>query len=150
MPPSDMEKQSDLNTYIDKSLDHSSPSKLGKKPSNIITWLDNAFFVDTFRKLNPKKISFMWTNKIISSRIDYIWADLKLEFRIMKSRIYQSIDITDSNHNIIFTKISFTDIMVTNNKGGRRAKKIQNALYMTIKTPQMNNGINMKYISQVY
>uniref|UniRef100_U9UQF3 Uncharacterized protein n=1 Tax=Rhizophagus irregularis (strain DAOM 181602 / DAOM 197198 / MUCL 43194) TaxID=747089 RepID=U9UQF3_RHIID len=58
MPPSDMEKQSDLNTYIDKSLDYSSPSKLGKKPSNIITWLDNAFFVDTFRKLNPKKISF--------------------------------------------------------------------------------------------
>ncbi|CAB4496321.1 unnamed protein product [Rhizophagus irregularis] len=41
----------------------------------------------------------------------------------MKSHIYQSADITDSDHNITFTKISFTDIIVTNNKGGRRAEK---------------------------
>ncbi|PKC07395.1 hypothetical protein RhiirA5_399882 [Rhizophagus irregularis] len=113
----------DLNTYIDKSLDYSGPSKLGKKPSNIITWLDNTFFVDTFRKLNPKQRSFTWSNKITSTRIDYIWADPKLETRIMKSHIYQSADITDSDHNITFAKISFTDIIVTNNKGGRRAEK---------------------------
>ncbi|GBC29860.2 hypothetical protein GLOIN_2v1765743 [Rhizophagus irregularis DAOM 181602=DAOM 197198] len=113
----------DLNTYIDKSLDYSGPSKLGKKPSNIITWLDNTFFVDTFRKLNPKQRSFMWSNKITSTRIDYIWTDPKLEARIMKSHIYQSANITDSDHNITFAKISFADIIVTNNKGGRRAEK---------------------------
>jgi exonuclease III len=96
MPPSDTEKQNELtshiknefmnhskknryyilignlNSYIDKSMDYSSPSKLVKKPSNIITWLDNSFFVNTFRKLNPKKRSYTWTNKITSTRIDYI------------------------------------------------------------------------------
>ncbi|PKK61392.1 hypothetical protein RhiirC2_718451, partial [Rhizophagus irregularis] len=41
----------------------------------------------------------------------------------MKSHIYQSADITDSDHNITFAKISFADIIVTNNKGGRRAEK---------------------------
>ncbi|CAB5395940.1 unnamed protein product [Rhizophagus irregularis] len=138
----------DLNTYIDKSLDYSGPSKLGKKPSNIITWLDNTFFVDTFRKLNPKQRSFTWSNKITSTRIDYIWADPKLETRIMKSHIYQSADITDSDHNITFAKISFTNIIVTNNKGGRRAEKIQNVLYTIMKTPQMNNGMNMKTTSK--
>lgn len=147
MPPSDTEKQNeltshiknkfinyskknryyvligDLNSYIDKSMDYSSPSKLAKKPSNIITWLDNSFFVNTFRKLNPKKRSYTWTNKITSTRIDYIWADLKLEDKLKKSHIYQSTDITDSDHNISLVEIFFTDIIVTNNKGSKRAEK---------------------------
>lgn len=79
MPPSDTEKQNkltnhiknefmnhskknryyvligDLNSYFDKLMDYSGPSKLAKKTSNIITWLDDSFFVDTFRKLNQKK-----------------------------------------------------------------------------------------------
>ncbi|GET56608.1 reverse transcriptase family protein [Rhizophagus irregularis DAOM 181602=DAOM 197198] len=113
----------DLNSYLDRTLDYSGPSKLGKKPSNIITWLDNAFFTDTYRKLNPKKRCFTWKNKNTSTRIDYIWADPKLEANIRKSHIYQSIDITDSDHNITLAEISFTNIIVTNNKGGRRAEK---------------------------
>ncbi|GES94273.1 exodeoxyribonuclease III [Rhizophagus clarus] len=113
----------DLNSYINKSMDYSGPSKLAKKPSNIITWLDDSFFVDTFRKLNPKKRSFTWTNKTTSTRIDYIWADPKLEDKLKKSHIYQSADITDSDHNILLVEISLTDIIVTNNKGGRRAEK---------------------------
>jgi exonuclease III len=60
----------DLNSYLDRTLDYSGPSKLGKKPSNIITWLDNAFFTDTYRKLNPKKRCFTWKNKNTSTRID--------------------------------------------------------------------------------
>ncbi|CAB4403292.1 unnamed protein product [Rhizophagus irregularis] len=147
MPPSDTKKQTeltnhikneftnhskknryyvligDLNSYIDKSMDYSGPSKLAKKLASIITWLDDSFFVDTFRKLNPKKRSFTWSNKTTSTRIDYIWADPKLEAKIKKSHIYQSADITDSDHNITLVEISFTDIIVTNNKGGRRAEK---------------------------
>jgi hypothetical protein len=147
MPPSDMKKQNELtnyikkefsnhskknryyiligdfNSYMDKAIDYSGPSKLGKKPSNIITWLDNLFFVDTYRKLNPKKRSFTWRNKTTSTRIDYIWADPKLEVNIRKSHIYQSTDITDSDHNITCAEISFTDVIATNNKGGRRVEK---------------------------
>ncbi|GES89606.1 Down syndrome cell adhesion molecule-like protein Dscam2 [Rhizophagus clarus] len=74
-------------------------------------------------KLNPKKRSFTWTNKTTSTRIDYIWADPKLEDKLKKSHIYQSADITDSDHNILLVEISLTDIIVTNNKGGRRAEK---------------------------
>ncbi|PKY35595.1 hypothetical protein RhiirB3_456626 [Rhizophagus irregularis] len=44
-----------LNSYMDKTLDYSGLSKLRRRPSNIIMWLDNAFFTDTYRKLNPKK-----------------------------------------------------------------------------------------------
>uniref|UniRef100_U9T9H3 DNase I-like protein n=1 Tax=Rhizophagus irregularis (strain DAOM 181602 / DAOM 197198 / MUCL 43194) TaxID=747089 RepID=U9T9H3_RHIID len=113
----------DLNSYMDKTLDYSGLSKLRKRPSNIITWLDNAFFTDTYRKLNPKKRCFTWKNKNTSTRIDYIWADPKLEANIKKSHIYQSVDITDSDHNITLAEISFTSIIVTNNKGGRRAEK---------------------------
>lgn len=45
----------DLNSYFNKTLDYSGLSKLTKKTLSIITWLDNSFFVDTFRKLNSKK-----------------------------------------------------------------------------------------------
>ncbi|GES95991.1 hypothetical protein GLOIN_2v1765743 [Rhizophagus clarus] len=48
----------DFNSYMDKALDYSGPSKLSKRPLNIMTWLDNNFFTDTYRKLNPKKRSF--------------------------------------------------------------------------------------------
>ncbi|EXX63080.1 hypothetical protein RirG_155680 [Rhizophagus irregularis DAOM 197198w] len=82
-----------------------------------------SFITDTYRKLNPKKRCFTWKNKNTSTRIDYIWADPKLEANIKKSHIYQSVDITDSDHNITLAEISFTSIIVTNNKGGRRAEK---------------------------
>ncbi|CAB4375564.1 unnamed protein product [Rhizophagus irregularis] len=85
--------------------------------------LTTARKTDTYRKLNPKKRCFTWKNKNTSTRIDYIWADSKLEANIKKSHIYQSIDITDSDHNITLAEISFTSIIVTNNKGGRRAEK---------------------------
>ncbi|CAB4492164.1 hypothetical protein RhiirA1_404138 [Rhizophagus irregularis] len=81
------------------------------------------FFCGHIQKTKSKKRSFTWTNRTTSTRIDYIWADLKLEAKLKKSHIYQSANVTDSDHNIILAEISFTDIIATNNKGGRRAEK---------------------------
>ncbi|GBB85061.1 hypothetical protein RclHR1_11630003 [Rhizophagus clarus] len=108
---------------MDKALDYSGPSKLSKRLLNIMTWLDNNFFTDIYRKLNPQKKSFTWRNKNTSIRIDYIWADPKLEANIRKNHIYQSIDITDSDHNITLTEISLTSIITTNNRRGIRVEK---------------------------
>ncbi|PKC56554.1 DNase I-like protein [Rhizophagus irregularis] len=102
LPPSDTKKQNELTNYIKKEFTNHSKKN---------------------RKLNPKKRCFTWKNKYTSTRIDYIWADPKLEANIKKSHIYQSVDITDSDHNITLAEISFTSIIVTNNKGGRRAEK---------------------------
>ncbi|GBC54543.1 hypothetical protein RIR_jg40689.t1 [Rhizophagus irregularis DAOM 181602=DAOM 197198] len=128
---------------MNKTLYYSGPSKF-RKPSNIITWLDNVFFMNTYRKLNSKKRCFTWKNKNISTRIDYIWTNPKFEANIKKSHIYQSIDITDSDYNITLAEISFTSIIVTNNKGGRREKKTQHASYMIMRIPPMNSRMHMR------
>ena len=92
----------DFNATADPYLDSTNPRT---RTSELLNWLKDQNFMDTFRDMNGRERKFSWSNGNASSRIDYIWADHKFESRVLRSKIYSSEGITDSDHAIVLTSL---------------------------------------------
>ena len=73
----------DFNDIRSRELDQSKEVSTRKQDLPLLRWLANSNFEDVFKKIYLYKKEFTWTNKISSTRIDYIWASKSLSQSII-------------------------------------------------------------------
>ena len=95
----------DFNDIRSKELDQNRVESSRKQVLLLLRWLENSNFEDAFRKIHPDKREFTWSNKISSSRIDYIWVSRVLGQCIMSCETVNAEFITESDHKIVVTKL---------------------------------------------
>ena len=96
----------DFNSITDRLIDKKGPSQphlFQKKPSALITLLQQRRYIDTFRFARPDQKSYTWHNadRTSASRIDYIWCSPNWHNYIADCRTIEASSLTDSDHEII-------------------------------------------------
>jgi hypothetical protein len=114
----------DFNTLNNVDLDTNNKKRKSQRPGKpLFEWLKNRDQIDTFQYLNPHKKEFTWYKDGLASRIDYIWVGEEIQALIIDAGIEDVNMITNSDHNLIWSKFKTSEILSYGNfrkKAGKR------------------------------
>ncbi|GBB90331.1 hypothetical protein RclHR1_17250004 [Rhizophagus clarus] len=120
-----------FNEIVDPELDKSTPSS--KKPTtinqcqNVLHQLQTLGFKDTFRLINNDQKAFTYKHSKSEdeastyTRIDMLWMKAPKQIIVKTAYIIPSVGCTDSDHDILITKLYTAEFLVNNRRHTRRA-----------------------------
>jgi exonuclease III len=96
----------DLNSTPNLKIDRLPPKKSSTPESDLLKYLKQNHYYDTFRLFYPNIQKFIYSHRNSSSRIDQIWTNIHITL-LDYTDILDNV-ITDSNHNIITLEITLS------------------------------------------
>jgi ribonuclease HI len=129
----------DFNTLEDSKLDTANHKKEGtRKKLPLFNWLRSLGFTETFRKCNPETKKYSWSNRNFATRIDYIWISEGLTEWLEDSDIEEMEGITQSDHNLVWARISLKGIIGTQRASTGDSRKATQKVYIYNKATKEN------------
>ena len=111
----------DFNSITNRFLDRTGSSRFYKKPSPVLTTLQQYLYIDTYRFMHPNGKQFTWNSRQsslptpIATRIDHIWVSPNWFTDITYCNIEDMDIITGSDHNLA-TCVLHTGNIIRNHK----------------------------------
>jgi hypothetical protein len=96
----------DLNSTPNPKIDRSPPKKSSIPESNLLKYLKQNHFYDTFRLFYPTDKKFTCSHRNSFSRIDQIWTNIHIT--LLDYADILSDTLTDSDHNITILEITLS------------------------------------------
>ena len=116
---------------LDPSIDRiGMPTRNNKQKLAIVKWLEKVGFIETYRCCNPQGGKFTWKNSKTQTRIDQIWIPKDLKLGLKKSDIEDMELCTESDHNLIWAKISLDSVLSLGRSYTSNRQKIERKIFL--------------------